>query len=977
YSTFLRLSSYCEKTLKESEPQFSKLVIVLIDALRVDFLPTVAHSLENRLNHDHKTREKTSSPPPVPRMPWLEEKVITSGISLTSVAQMPTVTLPRLKALLSGSVPSFRDYVLNLNAYAFTSDNLISSLATSGRRIVFYGDDTWGKLFPSENSPFIRSELTSSFFVSDTVTVDTNVTRNVDLELQDLDSWDVMVLHYLGLDHIGHGHGYHSPLMDDKLLEMDQVVERIYGSLEAGNLSALLVVTGDHGMTNGGNHGGATREETHTPLIFLSTSKKHKRKRFGYKNLPRPQIDFTSTLASLFRLPIPAFNKGVPIDRVLGEPVEVELCAKFTAAAQLQSAIPGRTKVEDPILFEELKNTLERAMRYHELHLEGYTVGKYASFSYLKADEILSSTSFIQSEHRFWNTAAGGIVTFLIFSQFIRISNGFNNNNSHHHFNRKSFTFYMNIAFTAVLAYLTLTWRQTELTTQWGDAPEGDHQNDLYSMLKRPENSGLATLVFVLSLVGLGWSLDSFGNVFLKAVQSSGLCLAYLYRLSTGSLLNLLPSFINNLSTSFNPNTFAQLLYLHAALLLLLTRFVIYLVMASSAFFAIGNSNSLSTVSVTACFIGLNSYQLLPCTLLMLLATYSTHLFWLLAFFRRLQQEFISFEKEFTENTKFIRSELHRLFNSLLTCWMLIRLGVMTAVLVVTLALQDHPFIWSVLSPKILYEILLFMMHLIAALAVTATFVPSSEQHLRMDACTHFFAAPRDKSCVYIFCFCFCRRCSFKIPVKNLISDSEVPFYLISSHHYQIIIMTESQQPSTKQASSTSSLARYRHIRTASSATGQQHVYLDVELEHSKSFQPLEGGDDLRFLIHSSIARLFGEAGYAIQFEVLKFRTRPSTRAFLRVLAKDYVRFRIALQLTTGHSLLEENATSSSAAAAAAAADTPQCWFKIHKAAHSLASLAFKWDIGDHIGNDDDGGGGLALLARGGGHHLRLLLHQT
>ncbi len=77
YSTFLRLSSYCESTLKESEPQFSKLVIVLVDALRVDFLPTVAHSLENRPKHDRQKREKI--PPPVPRMPWLEEKVITSG----------------------------------------------------------------------------------------------------------------------------------------------------------------------------------------------------------------------------------------------------------------------------------------------------------------------------------------------------------------------------------------------------------------------------------------------------------------------------------------------------------------------------------------------------------------------------------------------------------------------------------------------------------------------------------------------------------------------------------------------------------------------------------------------------------------------------------------------------------------------------------------------------------------------------------
>jgi len=37
-----------------------------------------------------------------------------------------------------------------------------------------------------------------------------------------------MVLHYLGLDHIGHVEGPHSPLVRPKLQEMDHIVKRIH-----------------------------------------------------------------------------------------------------------------------------------------------------------------------------------------------------------------------------------------------------------------------------------------------------------------------------------------------------------------------------------------------------------------------------------------------------------------------------------------------------------------------------------------------------------------------------------------------------------------------------------------------------------------------------------------------------------------------------------------------------------------------------
>ena len=77
--------------------------------------------------------------------------------------------MPRVKAITTGSIPSFLDVILN-----FAESDTSSSLATQdtwpaqlrakpGGKLVMYGDDTWLKLFPGM---FSRSDGTSSFFVS-------------------------------------------------------------------------------------------------------------------------------------------------------------------------------------------------------------------------------------------------------------------------------------------------------------------------------------------------------------------------------------------------------------------------------------------------------------------------------------------------------------------------------------------------------------------------------------------------------------------------------------------------------------------------------------------------------------------------------------------------------------------------------------------------------------------------------------------
>lgn len=112
----------------------------------------------------------------------------------------------------------------------------------------------------------------SSFYVTDFSEVDISVTKHLDEELRNGADWDMLILHYLGVDHIGHIYGPTSSLLPSKLREMDSVVKRVYEYLASLGTRSILFVTGDHGMANVGGHGGNSYNEITTPLYILSTS---------------------------------------------------------------------------------------------------------------------------------------------------------------------------------------------------------------------------------------------------------------------------------------------------------------------------------------------------------------------------------------------------------------------------------------------------------------------------------------------------------------------------------------------------------------------------------------------------------------------------------------------------------------------------------------------------------------------------------
>lgn len=137
------------------------------------------------------------------------------------------------------------------------------------------------------------------------------MTRHLDAELDSSD-WDVMILHYLGLDHVGHIEGPFAPLnIRRKLSEMDDVVRKVYSKLTPDD---LMLVLSDHGMANEGGHGGSSHMELLTPAMFI------------FKNAPihqlndslhfesvktHDQIDLVSTLCCLRNVQVPLENRGV------------------------------------------------------------------------------------------------------------------------------------------------------------------------------------------------------------------------------------------------------------------------------------------------------------------------------------------------------------------------------------------------------------------------------------------------------------------------------------------------------------------------------------------------------------------------------------------------------------------------------------------------------------------------------------------
>ena len=157
-------------------------------------------------------------------MPYIRDLLLTQPANarlFKFIADPPTTTMQRLKALTTGSLPTFIDIGSNFNSYAVSEDSLPYQAKLNGRNVTFIGDDTWLGLYPDM---LTKTFDYPSLNVQDLDTVDNGVMENLGPELVKNDA-EIVIGHMLGVDHVGHTYGPSHWTMGEKLTQMDEYIQ--------------------------------------------------------------------------------------------------------------------------------------------------------------------------------------------------------------------------------------------------------------------------------------------------------------------------------------------------------------------------------------------------------------------------------------------------------------------------------------------------------------------------------------------------------------------------------------------------------------------------------------------------------------------------------------------------------------------------------------------------------------------------------
>ncbi|KAI9094717.1 hypothetical protein DFS34DRAFT_628782 [Phlyctochytrium arcticum] len=308
--------------------RYERAVLIVLDALRFDF------TVYNETLAEQEKKIPFSTPFYLNKLPVIHEATKNEpghALLFRARADPPTTTLQRLKALTTGTLPTFVDAGSNFFGQIIGEDNLIEQFTRSGRRVVFMGDDTWDTMYPggmNESYPY------PSFEVWDLHSVDNGILNHLGPTLdRDPKDWHLLIAHFLGVDHAGHRYGPFHPEMADKLTQMNIVLKKVMEELDD---ETVMFVIGDHGMDAKGDHGGDSENEINAGLFMYSkkplTDSKATDELAAYLadidemdlgssdpfvsmdgHRTVPQIDFVPTISTLLGVPIPYGNLGTLI----------------------------------------------------------------------------------------------------------------------------------------------------------------------------------------------------------------------------------------------------------------------------------------------------------------------------------------------------------------------------------------------------------------------------------------------------------------------------------------------------------------------------------------------------------------------------------------------------------------------------------------------------------------------------------------
>ena len=228
------------------------------------------------------------------------------GISETAAL---TLTGPAIWTLGTGRTPSLMEAVENFAPPPVESDNLFRRLHAADYSIHLVGEAVWSHRY--------GQWADQTFPLHDRGLHDTHESDDAALwaaaTILENDNPDVLVVHLVGPDHVGHEHGtlgVNGPYAN-RLREIDEAIREL---VEAKPTNMSVLVMADHGMTDQGGHGGGEDKPRNAPFVWWGKGVQVG----GPVNIPQTAV--APTLAAYFGVPTPAEAESLPEDALLTLP---------------------------------------------------------------------------------------------------------------------------------------------------------------------------------------------------------------------------------------------------------------------------------------------------------------------------------------------------------------------------------------------------------------------------------------------------------------------------------------------------------------------------------------------------------------------------------------------------------------------------------------------------------------------------------
>ncbi len=171
---------------------------------------------------------------------------------------IPTVTSVRIKSVLGGGLSTFFETTEEFVTSQVTEDNILYQLKNRNQKVVFYGDHIWTPLYGQffDETVQFQSENTR-----DLDTLDNGVRTALMNKLNGENDFALCIAHIIGVDSAGHTYNSQNQHIARKLRDTQSFIQEVISSMDD---QTTLIVFGDHGMTEDGNHGGGTELELRT-----------------------------------------------------------------------------------------------------------------------------------------------------------------------------------------------------------------------------------------------------------------------------------------------------------------------------------------------------------------------------------------------------------------------------------------------------------------------------------------------------------------------------------------------------------------------------------------------------------------------------------------------------------------------------------------------------------------------------------------